>query len=189
MTDEPEFDATPPPAEERETSALPLYLLLLLAAVTLLVLQLRRQQPPNEFVGQPMPPLEVAGWLNADSSITNESLRGKLVLVDYWETTCPACVLNMPSLVKLKDKYREQGLVVIGLTQEPDEPFKELSQYVKSVPGLDWPVGYGAGIAFNAAGIIWLPTYVLYDGAGRAVWGGHDVDELEDTLVKQLARG
>jgi hypothetical protein len=64
-----------------------------------------------------------------------------------------------------------------------------LSRYVASVPGLDWPIGYGAVLPFHAAGIMWLPTYVLYDGTGRAVWGGHDLSGLEDALVEQLARG
>jgi hypothetical protein len=189
MTNEQESDTTPPPPEERGSSAWPLYALLVLAAVTLVTLQLRRPRPPNEFVGEPMPPLEVAGWLNSDGSLTNASLRGKLVLIDYWDTTCPGCILNMPTLVKLKDKYRERGLVIIGLTQELDAPFGQLSRYVESVSGLDWPIGYGAVLPFEAAAIDILPTYVLYNAAGRAVWGGHSLDDFEDALVEQLARG
>jgi hypothetical protein len=57
------------------------------------------------------------------------------------------------------------------------------------VPGLDWPIGYGAVFTFQLAGVEFLPTYVLYDGTGRAVWGGHTIDELDDAIVEQLARG
>jgi hypothetical protein len=94
----------------------------------------------------------------------------------------------MPDLVKLKNKYRDQ-LTVVGLTAEPDGPLGQLSRYVKSVPGMDWPVGYGAGFTFEIAGIQWLPTYVLYNGEGRAIWGGSKLHELEDEVVKALAKG
>jgi thiol-disulfide isomerase/thioredoxin len=178
-----------PAAPERTSSTWPLYLLLVVAAATLVVLQMRRPRPENAWIGQPLPPIEATGWLHADEAVTNESLRGKLVLVDYWETTCPECVFNMPELVKLKDRFREQGLVVIGLTPEQDRPFGQLTRYVENVPGLDWPIGYGAGFTMHLAGVEFLPTYVLYDGAGRAVWGGHDLDELDDAIVEHLARG
>jgi len=178
-----------PLASERTSSVWPLYALLFVAGLALIVLQLRRPRPPNPWIGRAMPPIEAAGWLNTERPITNEDLRGKLVLVDYWDTGCPACVVNMPNLVKLKDKYKERGLVVIGLTAEESAPGGALTRYVGSVPGLDWPIGYGAFMAFQVAGIEWLPTYVLYDGTGRAIWGGHDLDEFEDALIKRLARG
>jgi thiol-disulfide isomerase/thioredoxin len=186
-----EHDAQPveAPAEERTSSALPLYLLLLLAAVTLLVLQWRRPQPPNEFAGRPLPPLEAAGWINAAVPVTNEQLRGKFVLVEFWETSCGFCVREMPEVVKLKDRYRDKGLVVVGLTPEQNEPFQQVSRYVESVAGLDWPIGYGAGFTMELAGVSLFPTYVLYDRAGRAVWGGRYLDDLEAALIKELARG
>ena len=189
--DQYDYDPTSelPLTAERTSSVWPLYALLAVAAVALIILQWRRPREANPWIGRAMPPIEAAGWLNTESPITNEELRGKLVIVDYWETGCPACVLNMPDLVKLKAKYSDRGVVVIGLTQEADQPMGQLTRYVKSVAGLDWPIGYGAFFTFQIAGIEWLPTYVLYDGTGRAIWGGHDLDELEDALIERLARG
>ena len=188
-----EYDYDPtselPLTSERTSSVWPLYALLFVAALALIVLQLRRPRPPNPWIGRMMPPIEAAGWLNTERPITNEDLRGKLVLVDYWDTGCPPCVMNMPNLVKLKDKYKDRGLVVLGLTAEESLPGAQLSRYVASVSGLDWPIGYSAVMAFQVAGIEWLPTYVLYDGTGRAIWGGHDLDEFEDALIARLARG
>jgi thiol-disulfide isomerase/thioredoxin len=188
-----EYDDDPtselPLTSERTLAAWPLFVLLFVAALALIVLQVRRPRPPNPWIGRAMPPIEAAGWLNTERAITNEDLRGKLVVVDYWDTGCPPCVMNMPNLVRLKDKYKDRGLVVLGLTAEESMPGGQLSRYVGSVSGLDWPIGYGAVMAFQVAGIEWLPTYVLYDGTGRALWGGHDLDDLEDALIARLARG
>lgn len=181
----PETDSAP---RESGMSAWPLFLLLAIAVASLVVLQYRRPRERNEWVGQKMPPIEAVGWLNADRPPSNESLRGKLVLVDYWETGCIHCVNNMPDLVKLKDKYAGR-VAIVGLTPEYDGPLGQLSRYVTSVRGLDWPIGYGAGVAFQMAGIQFLPTYVLYNGDGRAIWGGHRLSDLEDVLVAELAKG
>jgi hypothetical protein len=54
---------------------------------------------------------------------------------------------------------------------------------------MDWPIGYGAGFTFQVGDIQFLPTYVLYDGEGRAIWGGHRLNELDDAVVKALAKG
>jgi thiol-disulfide isomerase/thioredoxin len=174
-----------------DTGASPwgLYGLLFVAALVLIMLQLRREAPPNEYVGRAMPPLVAAGWLNVDQPLSVEDLRGKLVLVDFWRTDCPQCVIDMPELVKLKDRYRDQGLVVIGLTPEPDSPFYGVKRYVESVDGLDWPIGYGAFLPFEQLGVEFTPTYVLFDRSRRAVWGGYDLEEAEEAIIDALARG
>jgi thiol-disulfide isomerase/thioredoxin len=158
-----------------DTGASPwgLYGLLFVAALVLIMLQLRREAPR----------------LNVDQPLSVEDLRGKLVLVDFWRTDCPQCVIDMPELVKLKDRYRDQGLVVIGLTPEPDSPFYGVKRYVESVDGLDWPIGYGAFLPFEQLGVEFTPTYVLFDRSRRAVWGGYDLEEAEEAIIDALARG
>src|SRR5688572_3718320 len=47
------------------------------------------------------------------------SLRGKVVLLDFWATWCPPCVASMPHLQKLQDELGGRGLVVLGVNQEP----------------------------------------------------------------------
>jgi thiol-disulfide isomerase/thioredoxin len=51
-----------------------------------------------------------------------ESYKGKVVLVNYWATWCAPCVDEFPSLVKLQKQYRDQGLVVVGISfDDPDD--------------------------------------------------------------------
>jgi thiol-disulfide isomerase/thioredoxin len=63
-----------------------------------------------------------------DASGTKKALgsyKGKVVLVNYWATWCAPCVDEFPSLVKLQKQYRDQGLVVVGISfDDPDDKAK-----------------------------------------------------------------
>jgi thiol-disulfide isomerase/thioredoxin len=161
-------------------------LLLVLAAGTLVALQWRRPQATNALVGLALPTMDAAGWLNSDGPLTPDALRGEVVLVDFWSTTCGPCVRQMPKLVELHQQFEGQGLKVVGLTPELDS-FGQVSRFVESVPGLDFPIAYGAGFTFERVGVHFTPTYILYDRTGRSIWAGNRLDDAEDALVKSLA--
>jgi len=171
-----------------QSSAWPLFALLVVAAAALVVLQMRRPQPPDPHVGQPLPPLDVAGWINTDRPLVAGDLRGKLLVVDYWATWCGPCIASMPKMVDLHQRFGDQGLHIVGFTSQTYAERDTVEQYVRSVEGLDWPIAYDAGFVFDMMGIYGIPTYVLYDGSGLSVWAGSDVDDLEDAVVAALAR-
>jgi thiol-disulfide isomerase/thioredoxin len=139
------------------------------------------------LAGRPLPPIEAAGWFNADGGLTADDLRGKVVLVDFWLTTCGPCVAAMPDLASLNQRFRESGLVVVGLTPESKSDV-DLDEFMKSMPYMDWPIGYGAVAAFQHMGIVGTPTYVVYDRNGRSTWGGHSLARAEDAVVEALAK-
>jgi thiol-disulfide isomerase/thioredoxin len=178
-----------PEAEPREPRRgfWPLLALLVVAAGVLIGLQARRPEPVNAWAGRALPPLEVDGWLNTEKPLTAEDLRGNVVLVDFWATTCGYCLRHVPQLAEFHKRYGKQGVLLVGLTAEPASVVDGIKQVVE-VTGIDWPTGYGAGVAFNALGVFGTPTYVLYDRTGRSVWGGHSLDGLEEATVAALAR-
>ncbi|MCC3263634.1 redoxin domain-containing protein, partial [Paenibacillus polymyxa] len=53
-------------------------------------------------------------WLNSEP-LTMESLRGKVVLVDFWTYTCINCIRTLPYVTSWHQKYKDQGLVVVGV--------------------------------------------------------------------------
>ena len=181
-------DETDASALHRRGSIWPLVLLIVLAAATLLTIQMRRQRPSDPLVGRALPPLEIGGWLNADEPLSIDDLRGNVVLVDFWSTDCPTCVRDMPELAEFYERFRDSGLVVIGLTPESDAA-GQLTSFVDDTAGLAWPIGYGAGFVFELMGVHATPTYVLYDRTGRSVWAGHSLDGAEDAAIKALAVG
>ena len=157
------------------------------AAVVLWFAQSRRPEPPSAYAGRQLPPLEVAGWINTNESLSSDDLRGKVVLVDFWATNCSYCIQHIPDLAKLNERFKPEGLVMIGLTPEPADGGR-LERVVKTFEGMTWPIGYGAARVFGSMGIVGTPTYILFDGTGRSVWGGHSLAGVEDAIVAAMAR-
>lgn len=174
-------------SEEPRSAAWPLLVLLILAGAALVAIQMRRPKPPNPWVGRGLPPLEAGGWLNTAGPLSADDLRGKVVLVDFWATSCPTCLSHTPELVEFHKRFRDHGLTLVGLTHESGEEIERVRQYVESA-GIDWPIGYGAGFTFELMGIAGTPTYVLYDRSGHSVWGGHTLDGLNEAAVAALAK-
>ena len=84
-----------------------------------------------------MPPLDGATqWLNSEP-LSREELRGKVVLVDFWTYSCINCIRALPYVKAWHEKYRSQGLVVIGV-HSPEFAFeKDLRNVQREVRDLD----------------------------------------------------
>jgi thiol-disulfide isomerase/thioredoxin len=173
--------------ERRSSAFWPMMLLVVLAGGALVAIQMRRQQAANAYIGMSLPPMSAEGWLNSDGPVNAESLRGNVALVEFWSTDCPTCVREMPKLAALRERFREQGLKVVGLTFETGGDVDRVKRFVADEK-IDWPIGYGAGFAFEAMGIELRPTYVLYDRAGRGVWGGHSLHGADEAVIAALAK-
>jgi len=64
------------------------------------------------------------------NSVSLQQYRGKVVLLDFWATWCVPCRYSIPELVELQDKYRDQGLVVIGISV--DSPLEVNNNYISA---------------------------------------------------------
>jgi thiol-disulfide isomerase/thioredoxin len=103
-----------------------------------------------------------------------ESFRGKVVILDIWATWCPPCRVEIPDFIKLQNKYRDQGLEIVGVSIDPIDqrgggaaavgPF--MQQYginytiwtISNISALgQFPMGNG------------IPTTYILDRNGRAV--------------------
>jgi thiol-disulfide isomerase/thioredoxin len=68
-----------------------------------------------QLIGKKAAPLDVEAWVNG-SPLTDEELKGKVVLLDFWAIWCGPCIATFPHLREWNDKYADKGLVMIGLT-------------------------------------------------------------------------
>jgi len=108
-------------------------------------------------------------WLNSEP-LNSELLRGKVVLVDFWTYSCSNCLNALPHVKAWDEKYRAQGLVVIGVhtpefAAEKDQQNVELA--IKRL-GVTYPVAMDNQYAiWDAYGNKYWPAQYLIDARGR----------------------
>ena len=96
-------------------------------------------------------------------------LRGKIVLINFWATSCGICREEMPDLIKTYQQYRKRGFEVIAVAMHYDKP-DDIRAYVRK-QGLPFPVVFdrdgSLAREFDQASV--TPTTFLIDGSGRRV--------------------
>ena len=70
----------------------------------------------QELIGTDAVALDADAWVNGDA-LTDEDLKGKVVLLDFWAVWCGPCIATFPHLIEWQEKYAEKGLVIIGATR------------------------------------------------------------------------
>ena len=143
---------------------------IVLSSVVLLVLVVVAPAWAQGMVGRPAPEISAPYWLNTPP-LTLKGLAGKLVIVEFWATWCPPCRKSIPHLIELSKKYASQGVVFIGLTDEPRDGVEPFAKQM----GMTYAVGGGTNVG-AAYGVEGIPTAFLVDTAGKVVWEGHPMD-------------
>lgn len=117
-----------------------------------------------------MPPLTGATtWLNSPP-LTTQQLRGKVVVVDFWTYSCINCLRSIPYVKSWAEKYRDQGLVVIGV-HTPEFAFEKSQANVRRNVerlGVTYPVAMDNDYAiWRAFRNNYWPAHYFIDAQGR----------------------
>ncbi len=98
--------------------------------------------------------------------LTQEDVRDKVVLIDFWGTWCPPCRRAIPHLVRLDAKYRDQGLVILGLNYEKIADTAKAEERVRQFAernGIKYPLALGtAEIRAQIPDFAGYPTMLLF---------------------------
>ncbi|MDE2307546.1 MAG: cytochrome c biogenesis protein DipZ [Xanthomonadaceae bacterium] len=154
---------------------------------------------PRLKAGEPLPVEgrmpSLAGatqWLNSPP-LSSRSLRGKVVLVDFWTYSCINCIRTLPYVRGWADKYRDHGLVVIGV-HAPEFAFeKDPANVARAIRelGVDYPVAldndYAIWQGFNNE---YWPAHYFIDAQGRIRhhhFGEGGYHQSEDVIRQLLA--
>jgi cytochrome c biogenesis protein CcdA/thiol-disulfide isomerase/thioredoxin len=131
-------------------------------------------------------------WLNS-SPLTREQLKGKVVLVDFWTYSCINCLRSVPYVEAWWEKYKQDGLVVIGV-HTPEFAFeKDPANVAKSLPDLKitYPVAVDSNYAiWKAFHNQYWPAHYFIDANGIIRYhhfGEGKYDESEE-VIQQLLR-
>jgi cytochrome c biogenesis protein CcdA/thiol-disulfide isomerase/thioredoxin len=117
-----------------------------------------------------MPSLAGASaWLNSPP-LTTEGLRGKVVLIDFWTYSCINCLRALPYVRAWADKYKDHGLVVIGV-HSPEFAFEKDVGNVRRAArdlGVTYPVAVDSGLViWQAFDNEYWPAHYFIDAEGR----------------------
>lgn len=134
----------------------------------------------------PAPPWKNAAWLNSPYPLKLEDLRGRVVLLNFWVFTCGNCTRTVPSLVDFDRRYRDRGLILIGIHTPEFPPYagehdrsnvaRALKQY-----GIAYPIAQdNDSRTWNLYGIRFWPSFVLIDKRGTVRYEGYGEFHLND---------
>lgn len=134
------------------------------------------------------------GWINS-KPLTARDLKGKVVLVDFWDYSCINCIRAIPYIRAWADKYRDSGFVVIGVHTPEFDVEKQMPNVERAVKRFDitYPVAldsdYKIWKAFHNQ---YWPAHYFIDATGKVRYehfGEGDYDQSErwiQTLLKEV---
>jgi len=130
----------------------------------------------------------ISGWLNSPP-LTLESLRGKVVLVQFWTYSCINCVRTLPYVTKWYDTYKDKGFVVIGV-HTPEFAFERETANVETAIkrfGIKYPVAQDNQYrTWRAFGNQYWPAEYLIDRSGKVVaaqFGEGNYQQMENNIA------
>ncbi|MCP2065571.1 UNVERIFIED_ORG: cytochrome c biogenesis protein CcdA/thiol-disulfide isomerase/thioredoxin [Pseudomonas reinekei] len=155
--------------------------------------QVAEKSPGTLPVEGSLPPLEGAvQWLNSPP-LDAQALKGKVVLVDFWTYSCINCLRSLPYVKAWAEKYRDQGLVVIGV-HAPEFAFeRDVNNVTKAMKdlGIHYPVAidneFKIWRAFNNE---YWPAHYFADAQGRIRYHhfGEGAYAESERVIQQLLR-
>ena len=141
-------------------------------------------EPEPEFEPSPAGKLAIAHWVKGEEVDLSEGVN----VVEFWATWCPPCLTSIPHLTAMQKRYKEHGVNIIGIS---DEPLKTVEPFVKKMGD---KMEYIVAIDDNDItsreymgryGIGGIPhAFVVKDGT--VVWHGHPMSGLDKAIEEAL---
>jgi len=168
-----------------------------LAVVAALTASVFTAQAATLNIGDPAPKIQVAKWVQGDA--VTEFKPGTVYIVEFWATWCPPCRASIPHLNQTYLKFKEKGVVVIGV----DILEEDTSKVAPFIKGMGTNMTYRVALDQVADGDkkgkmveTWMkasdsqgiPRAFLVGKDGKIAWIGHPM-ELEDTIIDKVLDG
>jgi len=139
-------------------------------------------------LGDPAAPLTIKDWVKGKPANVRD---GKAVyVVEFWATWCGPCRVSIPHLTELQKRWKDQGVIVVGVSDEPMATVKPFVE--KMADKMDYTVacddnritysGYMDAYGFNG-----IPTAFIVGRDGRVLWSGHPMSGLDVALEKAVS--
>jgi len=136
-------------------------------------------------LGMDAPPLNIAKWVKGGPVTLTSGKGSQVYVVEFWATWCGPCRTSIPHLTELQKKFKDKNVTIVGVS---DEEVAKVRPFVDEMGAkMDYAVAVDNNRAtyakymnaFNQNGI---PTAFVVDQAGKIVWLGHPMGDLENVL-------
>jgi len=148
-----------------------------------------REVDPQSLVGKPAPALSGIEWMGGNA-MTLESLKGKVVLLDFWATWCKPCIEMYPEMRTWVRDFAPKGLVIIGITNHSNQTSVEVKRFLTREK-LPWPVTIDPKNRTHIDyGVSPIPHTFVIDRQGvvrLSHLGGGDLTKIKQMLQELLA--
>lgn len=164
--------------------------------VVILLLILAGGMARGGELGDPAGPLKIREWVKGEPVDLATGRGRKVYLVEFWATWCPPCVRSIPHLTELQRKYKDRGLVVIGVSVDGPRTVADVKPFVEKMGDkMDYTVaidhdGATSDAYMKAWGQNGIPHAFLVDKEGRVIWHDNPLGaarRLEQIIEKTLA--
>lgn len=141
------------------------------------------------FAPAPVAPDVQFATLNGEK-LSTVDLRGKVVLVNFWATTCVTCVKEMPALIDTYNKYRDKGFDTVAVAMSYDPPNYVLNFAQSRALPFKVALDVKGDVARGFGDVKLTPTTFVLDKRGQIVkryLGEPNFAELHALLERKLA--
>lgn len=139
----------------------------------------------DHWNGKPAPRFKMTD--TRGRTLTNTSLKGKVVLLDFWATWCAPCKKASPAMERLAEKYGSSGLVVIG-AETPGEGTPSGATKYKAEHHYTYTFTVGNDPLKDSFGIAAIPAFVIIDRSGHVARTETGVPNNIDDLYRSFEK-
>ncbi len=161
-----------------------------LGLLTALAVTLAAHGQRNKLqVGDAAPGIDVDQWVKGEAT-TIES--GKVYVVEFWATWCAPCRKSIPHLTELQETYSDQGLTIIGVSDEEADVVRPF--VTGQADQMKYTVAVDRRSAtkrawMNAAGLQGIPAAFIVDRSGKIAFIGHPLDDEFQMTLERVLQG
>ena len=135
----------------------------------------------------------ISAWINS-APIKPSDLKGKVVLIEFWTSTCPYCKRALPYVNQWYNRYHDKGLLIIGIHSPKTEEEQRLSMVKAAVDQYEvrYPIALDNHFeTWDNYHVEGWPAFYLIDAKGKVVYfsyGAQNYDVLENNIQFLLAQ-